>query len=62
MERLNIVHALLVCAVSTVTVFGLLASSPIPVLHSIGITVSIGVPLCFLLALAAARSRGFEKS
>jgi len=54
-ERLCIMHALLVCAVSTVTVFGILAVSTIPVLHSIGITVTIGVPLCFLLALAASR-------
>ena len=61
MERLNIMHALLVCAVSTVTVFGMLAASPIPVLHSIGITVTIGVPLCFLLALAASRHQDLEK-
>ncbi len=52
-ERLRIMHALLVCAVSTVTVFGMLAASPIPVLHSIGMTVTLGVPLCFLLALAS---------
>jgi predicted exporter len=53
--RLSVAHALLVCAVSTVTVFALLAGSSIPVLHSIGITVTIGLPLCFLLALAASR-------
>ena len=60
-ERLSIMHALLVCAVSTVTVFGMLAASPIPVLHSIGITVSMGVPLCFLLALAASSYQDLEK-
>ena len=60
-ERLRILHALLVCAVSTVTVFGLLAASPIPVLHSIGITVTIGTPLCFLLALAASSYQDLEK-
>lgn len=48
-------QALVVCAVSTLVVFGILAWSPIPVLRSIGLTVALGVPLCFLLALAAAR-------
>jgi len=62
-ERLYIMHALLVCVVSTVTVFGILAVSTIPVLHSTGITVTIGVPLCFLLALAASsyKSPGEQK-
>jgi len=55
--RLSTLHALLVCAVSTFTVFAILASSPVPVLHSIGITVTIGVPLCFLLALAASQAK-----
>jgi predicted exporter len=59
-QRLHIMHALLVCAASTVTVFGMLAASPIPVLHSIGITVTTGAPLCFLLALAASRLKGLE--
>jgi len=59
-ERPGILHALLVCAASTITVFALLASSPIPVLHSIGITVTIGVPLCFLFALAASRYQQLE--
>jgi predicted exporter len=54
-ERLATLHALLVCAVSTVTVFGILATSPIPVLRAIGITVAIGVPWCFLLSLVSAR-------
>jgi len=54
-ERVSTVHALLVCAVSTLTVFGILSCSPLPVLHSIGITTAIGTPLCFLLALAASR-------
>lgn len=47
--------AVLVCAVSTLVVFGILALSPLPVLRSIGLTVTLGVSLCFLLALAAAR-------
>ena len=60
-EQLSILHALLVCTVSTATVFGLLATSSIPVLHSIGITVTIGTPLCFLLALAASSYPALEK-
>jgi predicted exporter len=56
-DQPGITHALLVCAVSTVTVFAILASSSVPVLHAIGITVTTGVPLCFLLAVAASRYR-----
>lgn len=48
-------QAVLLCAVSTLVVFGILAWSPIPVLRSIGLTVALGVPLGFLLALATAR-------
>lgn len=54
-DRQATLHALLVCAASTVTVFGILATSPISVLRAIGLTVAVGVPLCFLLSLAAAR-------
>ncbi|MDX1335491.1 MAG: MMPL family transporter, partial [Gammaproteobacteria bacterium] len=43
-------HALLICAVSTLVVFAMLATSSIPVLHAIGITVSSGVAATFLLA------------
>ena len=54
--RTHITHALVICAISTTTVFAILATSPIPVLHAVGLTVCIGVPLCFALALAAASS------
>lgn len=50
-HRLATLHALTICALSTFTVFAILATSPIPVLHAIGLTVAIGVPLCFMLAL-----------
>jgi predicted exporter len=53
-DKSNTTHALSVCAVSTVTVFGILATSPIPVLHAIGLTAGLGVPLCFFLASAMA--------
>jgi predicted exporter len=54
-ERLRTLHAVLVCSVSTLMVFALLAFSSIPVLRSIGITVTLGVVLNFLLALAMPR-------
>ncbi len=44
-------HALLVCAASTLLVFALLALSPIPVLRAIGVTVSLGVLSHVLLSL-----------
>jgi predicted exporter len=47
----NTFHALLVCAASTLLVFALLATSTLPVLQAIGITVSLGVISNFILAL-----------
>ncbi|MEX1994568.1 MAG: MMPL family transporter [Steroidobacteraceae bacterium] len=55
-ERLRTLHGILVCALSTWMVFLLLSLSSIPVLQSIGVTVSLGVFLNFLLALAMSRS------
>ena len=43
-------YGMLVCFGSTALVFGMLASSSMPVLSAIGMTVSIGVSLCFILA------------
>jgi len=54
-ERLRTLHAVLVCSVSTLMVFALLSFSTIPVLRSIGVTVTLGVVLNFLLALALPR-------
>lgn len=48
-------HALLVCSVSTLLVFALLALSTVPVLAAIGITVSIGVISNFALAALLTR-------
>ncbi len=53
-ERKATLHALGLCALSTVSVFTILATSRIPVLHAIGITVSIGVVSSFLLTYALA--------
>ena len=47
-------HALAVCATSTVVVFGILAWSEIPVLRAIGSTVAIGVSASFVFALLLA--------
>jgi predicted exporter len=46
--------AVLNCTVSTLLTFGLLAFSATPVLHGIGLTVSVGVASAFLLANAMA--------
>lgn len=46
-------HALGVCILSTVAVFGLLSLSTIPVLHGIGVSVTTGVCVTFFLAWAA---------
>lgn len=55
-ERLRTLHAIVVCAVVTALVFGLLALSSIPVLRAIGATVAIAVVANFLLALLVARA------
>jgi predicted exporter len=56
-ERLRTLHAVLVSSVSTLMVFALLSMSDIPVLRSIGITVTLGVILNFMLALSQPRIR-----
>jgi predicted exporter len=56
-ERLRTLHGVLVCSVSTLMVFALLSLSSIPVLRSIGVTVTLGVVMNFVLALALPRGR-----
>lgn len=48
--RRRTLHGILLCAASTVLVFGLLGSSSIPVLRAIGLTVALGVSFNLLLA------------
>ena len=48
--RLRTLYGLLVCSTTTVLVFGVLASSSIPVLHAIGMTAAIGSFCCLLFA------------
>ena len=50
-EQRRTLHAVLVCSLSTLFVFALLATSSLPVLRAIGLPVTIGVVSNFLLAL-----------
>jgi predicted exporter len=54
-EQRRTLHAVLVCSASTLMVFALLASSSLPVLRAIGLTVSLGVIANFILALLLTR-------
>jgi predicted exporter len=54
-EQRRTLHAVLVCSLSTLLVFALLAFSTLPVLRSIGVTVALGVIGNFFLALLLTR-------
>ena len=54
-EQARTLHATLVCALSTLLVFVLLATSSLPVLRAIGTPVAIGVVANFVLALLLTR-------
>lgn len=54
-EQRRTLHAVLVCSLSTLMVFALLALSSLPVLRAIGVTVTMGVVSNFLLALLLTR-------
>ena len=47
-ERFDTHHALIVCNLSTISVFGTLAFSTTPILRAIGTTVAIGAFFCLL--------------
>jgi predicted exporter len=53
--RLRTWYGLLVCSTTTVLVFGVLATSTIPVLHAIGMTAAIGSFCCLLFAAIMAK-------
>ena len=53
-EQRRTLHATLVCVLSALLVFGLLAWSSIPVLRAIGLTVSLGVAFHFCLSILMA--------
>ncbi len=54
-DQLRTLHAVMVCSVTTLLVFSLLALSSIPVLRAIGSTVALGVLCNFVLALLVSR-------
>jgi predicted exporter len=56
-EARRTLHATLVCVVSAVLVFGLLALSALPVLRAIGLTVALGVAFHFILSIQMATPR-----
>ncbi len=55
-EQLRTLHAVIVCSLTTLLVFSLLALSSIPVLRAIGGTVALAVVANFVLALFIARA------
>ena len=54
-EQRRTLHAVLVCSLSTLMVFALLAISDLPVLRAVGLPVTIGVVSNFALALLLTR-------
>lgn len=58
-EKLRTLHAVLVCAGSTILVFGILALSQIPVLRAIGLTTAVGVAASLVAAFTVT---GFLKN
>lgn len=54
-EQNRTAHAVIVCSLSTLMVFALLATSSLPVLRAIGVTVSLGVICNFIFALLLTR-------
>jgi predicted exporter len=60
-EQRRTLHALLVCSAATLMVFALLATSTLPVLRAIGLTVSLGVISNFILALLLTRPQSIRE-
>jgi len=56
-EARRTLHATVVCVGSALLVFGLLATSALPVLNAIGLTVALGVLFHFCLSIQMARPR-----
>jgi predicted exporter len=56
-ERAHTLYGLLVCATTTILVFGILATSTIPVLHAIGLTASVGSFCCLLFTGLMAKEK-----
>jgi predicted exporter len=56
-ERARTLYGLFVCATTTILVFGVLATSTIPVLHAIGLTASVGSFCCLLFTGLMAKDK-----
>ncbi len=56
-EARRTLHGTLVCVISAVLVFGLLATSTLPVLRAIGLTVALGVVFHFCLSIQMAQRK-----
>jgi len=56
-EARRTLHGTLVCVSSAVLVFGLLATSSLPVLRAIGLTVALGVAFHFCLSIQMAQRK-----
>ncbi|MDF2458540.1 MAG: conserved rane protein of unknown function [Nitrospira sp.] len=56
-ERARTLYGLFVCATTTILVFGVLATSTIPVLHAIGLTASVGSFGCLLFTGLMAKDK-----
>ncbi len=59
-EQAQTAKAVVVCGVTTALVFGILATSQIPVLNAIGTTLIAGVLLCLVLTAALSRDPGSD--
>ncbi len=57
-DQLRTLHAVIVCSITTLLVFSLLALSSIPVLRAIGSAVALGVVSNFVLSLLIVRGAG----
>jgi predicted exporter len=57
-EAAIVTFSLIICSISSLVVFAMLAFSSIPVLHSIGITVASGVVAAFVLSWFFAEGQG----
>lgn len=57
-SRARTLLSVLVCALSSFSMFGMLAFSDIPALHSIGLTVALGIGVSFPIALLLGRNKG----
>jgi predicted exporter len=60
-EARRTLHATLVCVISALLVFGLLATSSLPVLRAIGLTVALGVAFHFCLSILMAQSKSADE-